>query len=69
MEEQTLQINDWRKKEREAAGAVGAEGAAAAEPPPMFIHTRHSGDGGWGLGLTFSPVPPVLCAPITEQTY
>lgn len=55
-------------EEREAEAEAEVGGAAAAEPPPMFIHTRHSKDGGWGPSLTFSPVPPVLCAPITEQT-
>lgn len=56
-------------KKRKGEAGAGAGGAAAAEPPPMFIHTRHPEDSGWGLSLTFSPVPPVLCAPITEQTY
>lgn len=35
-----------------------------------FIQKTAGGDGGGiRLRLTFSPVPPVPCAPITEQTY
>lgn len=65
VEDQSLQIKDRKKAE----GAAESAAASAAEPPRVFVHTRHSRDSGWGLSLTFSPVPPVLRAPITQQTY